>query len=671
MRGLFGNLDSVKLSKYNPFISFNFPKRLLAVSLFCTVINPALAASDSPAVAKATVVPVAVATYHNDNLRTGWNPNETALTPTTVHGSSFKQVGSVAVDDQVDAEPLYVPNVTLPHIGKRNVVYVVTENDTVYAIDADAGTVLLSRNLGSPVPLSALLGQCNNNGKTVGITGTPVIDVARQTLYVITYTYELSVPVYRMHALALTTLLDKVPSVVIAGSQTLTNAQAYQFSPISSRQRAALVEANGNVYAGFTSFCDMNPNTTRGWVLGWNAATLAPLAGQALTDRLASSPNNYFLSTIWMSGWGVAADESGSLFIVTGNSDPKGTTDNGTTNFGESVVKLSPDLTKVQSYFTPSGKTLGAAFMDQVDGDFGSGGAMLVPAKSGQPRLAVAAGKLGIMYLMNRDSLGGYRASGPDQVFGEYDIGTCFCGASYYQGADGTGRLVSSGAPDMTVWKVAYSKKPALVQESNIEVGSQQSQGFFTAVSSNGTKAATQVIWAVSRPISQSSPVIRLYAYDPAHIDKYQRSLLLFNAAAGSWPNTSGNPNVVPLIANGRVYVGAYKTVTIFGLGPVDHIAGNDVIVADAEEPAADALSDTHVLYGTVISAANTAIMLRTRTQKLVSVDAALAMREHRAVPAVAGHALLVRGNYDARGMLHAETILHAKDLQALWEADH
>jgi hypothetical protein len=125
----------------------------------------------------------------------------------------------------------------------------------------------------------------------------------------------------------------------------------------------------------------------------------------------------------------------------------------------------------------------------------------------------------------------------------------------------------------------------------------------------------------------------------------------------------------VPLVANGRVYVGGYQSVAIFGLSKASSHIDNNATTAAAEPPAGTR-SGEHVLYGTVISSANTAIMLRSRTQKLVTVDAALAMREHRAVPAVKGQALLVRGEYDARGMLHAETILHAKDLPALWDAD-
>jgi hypothetical protein len=668
MRGLVEYFLYIKLLKDSLINPIPLSSGVIALSLFCAVINPAFARSSAIVAGKAVPPPVAVTTYHNDTLRTGWNPNETTLTPAVVKSGAFKQVVAVAVDEQVDAEPLYVPNLSIPGLGKRNVVYVVTQNDTVYAIDADAGTILFSRNLGAPVPLSVLLGQCNNNGKKVGITGTPVIDLARQAFYVVTYTLEQGTPVYRIHALALSTLADVVPSRVITGSRALTNAQAYKFDPISSRQRAALVEANGAVYAAFTSFCDINADETRGWVLGWNAATLSPLAGQALTNRLSSSPNDYFLSTIWMSGYGIAADESGSLFFVTGNSDPKGNTENGTTSFGESVVKLSPDLTRVQSYFTPSGRTLGAAYLDQHDGDFGAGGVMLVPAASGQPRLAVAAGKAGVMYLMNRDSLGGHAASGPDQVFATYDIGMCLCGASYYVGADGTGRVISSGGLGLMVWKVAYSKKPRLIQESDTTVGSQQYQGFFTAVSSNGTQAGSQVIWAVSRPVSRASPTLRLFAFDPSHINKSGESTPIFTAPAGTWPNTGGNPNTVPLVANGRVYVGGYQSVAIFGLGNASsHIDSNAVAAA---EPSADSQSGGHVLYGTVISSANTAIMLRSRTHTLVTVDAALAMREHRAVPAVKGQALLVRGEYDARGMLHAETILHAKDLPALWDAD-
>lgn len=170
-----------------------------------------------------------VITHHYDNARTGWNSQELILNPSNVNAQSFGLLYTVSLDDQVDAQPL-VLSVPLP-TGRLDVAYVATESNTVYTIDADNGTVLLKRNLGTPVPQSALPGGCNNNAPNIGINSTPVIDLTSDTLYLITYTMENGQQVYRIHALDLTTLQDKVGTgVVVTASQTLSNGQTYAFN---------------------------------------------------------------------------------------------------------------------------------------------------------------------------------------------------------------------------------------------------------------------------------------------------------------------------------------------------------------------------------------------------------------------------------------------------------
>ena len=166
---------------------------------------------------------VGITTYHNDNYRTGWNSNETILTPANVNASHFGLLATVPVDDQIDAQPLFVAGVNITagnSQGKHNVVYVVTGNDTVYAIDANSGTVLLSNHLGTPVPRP--LG-CNNNGPTVGISATPVIDISRNNLYLIAYIQGTNGPTYQVHALDLGNLTDKLTPVTVSASHTLTD----------------------------------------------------------------------------------------------------------------------------------------------------------------------------------------------------------------------------------------------------------------------------------------------------------------------------------------------------------------------------------------------------------------------------------------------------------------
>ncbi len=503
----------------------------------------------------------AITTYHYDTNRTGWNQKETILTPANVSSSSFGFLHHVPLDDQVDGQPLVIPGVNITggaHPGKHDVVYVATEGNTVYAIDAHSGIVLLNPNFGKPV--SYPLG-CTNNGPNVGINSTPVIDPASNTMYVVIYTNDLSGPAYRIHALDLGTLTDKVAPQVVVASHTLIDGSTFNFNATYQRQRPGLLLANGNVYAGFGSFCDFSPNLSRGWLLGWSAGALTPLSANEIFDVQPSSPNSFFLSSIWMSGYGPAADDSGNILFATGNSDPSGSTYDGVSNIQESVVKVSPDLTTVMDLFTPSNQSN----LDQWDADFGSGGVLVLPDQPGlKPHLAVAAGKVGSMYLMDTDNLGGYSTI-KNNVLGTYQIGGCWCGQSYFVDTDGSARVVSSGGKAVRVWKLATSPRPALAQVaiSPYLIGGQD-PGFFTSISSNGV--TDPIIWALSRPPNPSAKTpVFLYAFNP---DATTGSTMteLFKGVAGYWPSLGGNSNLVPVVANGEVFIASYQELQIFGL---------------------------------------------------------------------------------------------------------
>jgi hypothetical protein len=513
----------------------------------------------APAAAQAQ----SITTYHYDNYRTGWNQNETTLTPVNVNSSSFGLLESVALDDQVDSQPLYMPGVNITageFQGTHNVIYVATESDSIFAIDAQSGTVLLSVSLGTPIPYP--LG-CTENGPNVGITSTPVIDPTSNTLYVMVYTQQTGTPEYMLHALDLGNLTDKVAPELVSASHTLTNSSSFEFDATYQRQRPGLLLANGNIYAGFGSFCDFAADVSRGWLLGWQTGTLTPLPANELFDFQASSPNSFFLSSIWMSGYAPAVDDSGNILVVTGNSDPSGTTYDGVTNIQESVIKISPDLSTVLDLFTPSDWPL----LDKTDDDFGSGGVLVLPDQPGAlPHLAVAAGKEGDLFFMNEDSLGGYSSSG-NNVLGAYHIGRCWCGQSYYvDPSDSIPRVVTSGGTNMEVYQILTSPSPALnlVSQSTSLFATQQDAGFFTTISSNGTSNA--VIWALSRPLGFSSNVVNLYAFNP---DSGSTLKPIYSASAGTWPNLGGNANLVPVVANGEVFVASYKQFDIFGLEKV------------------------------------------------------------------------------------------------------
>jgi hypothetical protein len=508
-----------------------------------------------------------ITTYHVDNNRTGWNPNETVLTPANVASSSFGLLHNIALNDQVDGQPLYVPNVTITagsYQGVHNVVYVATEGDTVYAIDAQSGTVLLSPNFGTPVryPLG-----CNNNGPNVGINSTPVIDLTSNLLYVMVYMQSSTGPAYQLHALSLGSLTDTVTPVTVAASHTLNNGSTFDFNATYQRQRPGLVLTGGYVYAGFGSFCDFAANLSRGWLLGWSTGTLTPLANNEMIDIQASDPDSFFLSSIWMSGYAPSVDDSGNILFVTGNSDYSGTTYDGVTNIQESVIEITPDLTSIVSLFTPDNQ----ASLDEGDVDFGSGGVLVLPDQVGStPHLAVAAGKDGSLYLMNENDLGGYSPN-TNNVLGTYYIGGCWCGESYYvDPSDGLGRVVTSGGKNVGVYRVETSPSPALslVSSSHGLPEGSQDPGFFTSVSSNGT--ANPIIWALSRATNGRGHPIYLFAFNPESVTRgYMKTLVKIEA--GEWPNITGNANLVPVVADGEVFVASHEQLQIFGIQSTDN----------------------------------------------------------------------------------------------------
>ena len=599
---------------------------------------------------------IPVTTYHYDNLRTGWNNQETTLTATNFP-SAFGILQTVMLDDQVDAQPLIVPGRTIAG-GTHDVVYVATESNTIYGIDASSGAIILQRNLGSPVPAPLA---CNNNGPNVGINSTPVIDLSANALYVIAYVNNPR-PTYILHALNLTDLTDKPGSpVTVAASHTLTNGSTFTFNAQYQRQRPALLELNGNIYAGFGSFCDFQANNSRGWLLGWGGQTLVPLPANELDDTQATSPDNFFLSSIWMSGYGIAGTGT-ALYFSTGNSDA-GTYD-GTTNIQESVVTLSNQLGLLGT-FTPSN----VADLDKYDVDLGSGGVLLLPSQGGSfPDLAVTAGKDGRLFLLNRDAM---QSSGFNSAaaLDTHQLSGCWCGPSFFMGSDGIGRVVTSAGSGLNTWQLQLSPSPKLVQEGTATIPtSSQDPGFFTVVSSNSTNAGTAIIWAVGRPVTTTA--VTLYAFAATVSGgTYQ---LLFSSPAGSWPYTGGNANIVPVVANGKVYVASYQALTIFGIpSNAPQVSAAPQIASPLPVPPV-APSSPHQITGTLLAINGPTLTLQTRAGKTVSIDGSKAAKNKQFAVLGLGKPYTVQGSsFDAIGTLQAISISRAKDSSALWPSDH
>jgi hypothetical protein len=613
-----------------------------------------------------------VLTYHNDSQRTGWNATENTLAVANVNSNSFglvAQVGPDILDEQIDAQPLVVTNQNVQGFGIRNVVYVVTAANTVYALDAWSGTKLLSKNLGAAVPTPW---KCDNNSATVGITGTPTIDRQTQTLYLISYTLEAGQPTHKLHALDLSSLNEKAGSPkVVAATQKLSDQSDFHFNAAFQRHRAALLQANGNIYAGFASFCDSKASSSRGWVLGWNAATLAGLASGELTNRRADATTTdcpwppggnhpCYLSSVWMAGYGLAADRDGNIFFTTGNTAP-GTADHAL-NIAESVVKVSSSLS-VLDLFTPNN----AKVLDVNDTDFGSGGVMVVPDLSSGPlqHMAVASGKDGRLFILDRDNLGGFHT--PD-IPKNVSIDHCLCGPSYFEAADGQPRIVSSGGNTLRTWTVNTSQSPALGLEGAGAINpSGQAGGFFTSISSNGRQSGTAVIWAVGR-LAKNDPTRRLtlYAFDARAAGT---SLpLIWSSAAGNWNSPNNNSNIVPTVANGMVYVATYRQLSIFGQKRPQPPAAVASLKFDSFKATAES-NTGNAYWGEVVKIDGSFLSLKLRTGKILDVDVTPAAKAETARVVTEGQSAKVSGTMNANGIFEADYLWRVED-PSLWGPD-
>jgi hypothetical protein len=350
---------------------------------------------------------VNVTTWHNDSLRSGLNPQETILTTANVNVTDFGKLFSVPVDGQVYAQPLVLSGVSIGG-GTHNVVYVATEHDSVYAIDAQSGATYAQVSLipagGTTVNSSSdLVPSCGDIQPEIGITGTPVIDPASNTLYVVAKSKVNGSIVQFLHALNTATLAETAGSPVeiqatVAGTASDGNGSQVTFNPMTQNQRPGLALDNGHVLITWASHCDNTPY--HGWMISYNAQTLVQDAAWNATPN--GEPNGTLsLAGIWMSGAAPAFDANGNIFLSTGNGY-----ENGTTDFGDSVVKLGLPTNgtfPVLDYFVPFNEngsdTLG-------DTDLGSGGVMLLPAASNGSQLLVQAGKAGTLHLLNQNNLG-------------------------------------------------------------------------------------------------------------------------------------------------------------------------------------------------------------------------------------------------------------------------
>lgn len=516
---------------------------------------------------------VNVVTQHNDIARTGQNTNETILTPANVSSGNFGKLFSVSLDGQVYAQPLYLSGLSIPSNGTHNVVFMATMHDSVYALDADSGTKLWQITLldsahgatsGATTDPVTDTGCTEMSGTEIGITSTPVIDPVAGIIYVVGRTYENAYPVYRLHALSVTTGAEMTNSPVtlsasVTGTGTGSSSGVLKFDPLWENQRPGLLLLNGIVYIGFAGYCDNGP--WHGWVLAYNVSTMKQ------TSVFTPTPNAEG-SGIWMSGTGLAADvPSGSpygrLFIPTGNGTYDATTPYGTNTMDYGVDVLRLDLTNgvmtVSDAFTP----MDQASLNANDQDMSSGGVLLLPPQTlaGHTNQLLAAGKTGNFYVVDRDNLGGYSTTAnniieyvsPNQIGGAFSGPAYWNNTVYYWGDSDTLKQFQITNGLMNFWHSANSSE------------SMNYPGSSPSISANGT--TNGIVWdidgsAYTNSAAGPGPAI-LYAHSATAV-----GTTLYSSATNATRDAPGQAvkMTVPTVVNGKVYVPTYGELDVYGL---------------------------------------------------------------------------------------------------------
>ncbi|HEY3606669.1 MAG TPA: malectin domain-containing carbohydrate-binding protein [Pseudonocardiaceae bacterium] len=506
-------------------------------------------------VAHAAPTNLAVTTQRNDNAGTGQYPNETTLTTANVNASQFGRRVSYPVDGQMYAQPLYLPNISIGG-GTHNVVFAATENDSVYAFDADQTSTVAplwktSLLPGGATPVQSSFQPCGDLTPIIGITSTPVIDPGTNTMFVVAYSQENGTQVYRLHALDVTTGQDRSAPVVIQASVPGTGGTV-TFNPNVERQRASLLLANGKIYIAFSSFCDVG--AYHGWILGYTYSGTSFQQTNAYNDTATGAQGG-----IWGADDPLVADNAGNLYTIVGN----GTFDvnTGGNDVGDSFVRLNAQLQR-QDYFTPFNQSC----LSNGDQDVGAGGPLLVPGANA----LIGAGKEGRPYVVSTTNMGQFTAdpnltcngsaeenrTNVDKIQQELPPGTLnaiFSTPAFWNGPNGQFVYFSqvNGPTKAFSWiNGRLSAAPTSMTTTSFGF-----TGGNAVVSSNGTTAGTGVLWNID-----SGATLRAYDASNLAIELYDSSQNTGRDGLSGYVKYS-----TPALADGKVFVGTAASLAIFG----------------------------------------------------------------------------------------------------------
>ena len=502
-----------------------------------------------------------VLTYHNDNLRTGRNPSETALTLKNVNSSTFGKLFTIPTDGLVDAQPLYAPSVIIPGNGTHNVLFVASEHGTVYGFDADNGSSLWQvTTLASGETPSDNRG-CSQVTPEIGVTSTPVIDLTsgpHGTIYVVAMSKDSSSNYHqRLHALDITSGAEEFGGPVEIAAKypgTGDNSQGGYviFDPKQYKERAGLLLLDHILYTSWASHCDNRPYT--GWIISYNETTLAQQSVLNVTPNGSEG-------AIWAAGAGLAADAPGNIYFLDANGtfdttlNANGFPANG--DYGNAIMKLSTKKGQlaVSDYFN----MYNTVSESDADEDLGSGGAMVVPnikdSKGVVHELVVGAGKDANIYLANRTNMGKFNPNNNSQIYQEV---TGALAGSVFSAPAFEDNTIYYGAVGDTIKAFSFNTSGLL---NSIPASATSTKFNFPGAtpSISGAAAGDSILWATEN----TSPAV-LHAYNARNL-----SVELYNsnqAAGGRDHFGNGNKFITPTIANGKVYVGTSNGVGVLGL---------------------------------------------------------------------------------------------------------
>jgi len=554
-----------------------------------TVTAASVALPTSSASASVAVTDLAgVFTYHNDLSRDGANTQEYALTSSTVVTATFGKLFSCSVDGAVYTQPLWVAGLSIAG-GTHNVVFVATQHDSLYAFDADASpcvkywqaklldTLYGSTGTETPVPCNEAVFCAVGAGygdiqPEIGVTGTPVIDPATNTIYVVSKSWNAATGVFyqRLHALDLATgLTEKFngPVSIAASVPGIGDGTTMvSFSPKMEHQRSALALANGTVYVAWAAHEDAQPY--HGWLMGYSSADLSQL------PSVFNTTPNGGLGGIWAGGGAPAVDGGGDVYASTGNGLFDEAPPRPLNDYGDSLLRLSPFSgstlngvnLKLVDWFTPYDQKN----LSDTDADLGSGAIVLLPDQANPVHLLVQTGKAGqnggTVYLVDRDNMGRFnsvddsqiRQTFPGPLYGQWGT-PAFWQNNLYTGGQGDSVRQFTFLPATELFNSETSSQTAQVFNFPGTTPSVSSQG-----ASNG------ILWAIDAsqygpPAPGPGPAI-LHAYDATNL-----AMEYWNSAqAASNRDQAGNAVkfVPPTIANGKVYVSTRTEVDVYGLLP-------------------------------------------------------------------------------------------------------